>query len=54
MRLGLPANPAAKIPFLISTTMNPWVTDTPAGDFLINIEQALRNAVNQALDSLGF
>lgn len=39
---------------LISTTMNPWTTDTPDGDFLAVIEEAFRSCVHQALDKLNF
>jgi glutamate/tyrosine decarboxylase-like PLP-dependent enzyme len=51
-RLGLSPRGGSKIPFLISTTMNPWVTDTPDGDFLNVIQEALRSAVHQALTKL--
>jgi glutamate/tyrosine decarboxylase-like PLP-dependent enzyme len=37
------------IPFLISTTMDPWTTDTERGDFLEVIENALRYVVGQAI-----
>ena len=48
-RLGV-VNPGnVPIPFLISTTMDPWTTDTPGGDFLQVVEDALRDAVNQAI-----
>ncbi len=40
--------------FLISTTMDPWTTDTQDGDFLVVIEDALRRAAHQALDELGY
>jgi glutamate/tyrosine decarboxylase-like PLP-dependent enzyme len=47
-RLGL-NNPAGQsIAFLISTTMNPWTTDTTGGDFLAIVEAALRSAVEKA------
>ncbi len=52
-RLGL-NNPANKsITFLISTTMNPWTTDTPVGDFLGVVEKALRKAAYEAADKIG-
>ena len=48
-RLGI-VNPGnVPIPFLISTTMDPWTTDTPDGDFLQVVEDALRDAVDQAI-----
>jgi hypothetical protein len=34
--------------------MDPWTTDTIAGDFLAVIETALRTVVYQALDELHF
>jgi len=53
-RMGV--QPAAElgVDFLISTTMDPWTTETNGGDFLATIEQALRRAAHQALDDLGF
>ncbi len=51
-RLGV--RNARNITFLISTTMNPWTTDTEKGDFLEVIEGALRDAVDTAIDELGF
>ncbi len=53
-RLGIKNPEAAAIPFLISTTMDPWTTDTIAGDFLAVVETALRTVVYQALDELHF
>jgi len=51
-RLG--ARPEAGVPvsFLISTTMDPWTTDTSKGDFLETVEMALRNAVHRAIDEI--
>jgi hypothetical protein len=51
-RLGL--RNAKNITFLISTTMNPWASDTPGGNFLKNIEDALREAFTTAVAKLGF
>jgi hypothetical protein len=34
--------------------MNPWASDTPGGDFLKNIEDALREAFTTAVAKLGF
>jgi glutamate/tyrosine decarboxylase-like PLP-dependent enzyme len=48
-RLGLRMRDDVAIPFLISTTMDPWTTDTPKGDFLEEVEKALRAAVNRAI-----
>jgi len=51
-RLGVNPEPGVAINFLISTTMDPWTTDTPRGSFLAVIEQTLRAVVHQAIDSL--
>jgi len=51
LRLGLPPGSDTPIKFLISTTMNPWTTYTPSGDFLQVIEDSLRDAVHRALDA---
>jgi hypothetical protein len=42
------------VSFLISTTMGPWTTDTPSGDFLAKVEDALRQTIYQALTELGY
>src|SRR4029079_13924799 len=43
-RLGLRGE-VSSVGFLISTTMNPWTTDTVKGDFLEVVEVTLRGAV---------
>ena len=53
-RLGIDNPNNATIPFLISTTMDPWTTETEGGDFLKVVEDALRTVVYQALDALNF
>lgn len=53
-RLGVLPQAELGVDFLISTTMDPWTTETDAGDFLATIEGALRNAAARALDELGF
>jgi glutamate/tyrosine decarboxylase-like PLP-dependent enzyme len=53
-RLGIHNPLHATIPFLISTSMDPWTTDTEDGDFLKVIEDALRTVVYQALAALNF
>lgn len=53
-RLGVIPQAALGVDFLIATTMDPWITDTEAGDFLATIEAALRRAAHTALDELGF
>ena len=53
-RLGIDNPTNATIPFLISTSMDPWTTDTEGGDFLEVVEDGLRTAVHQALTALNF
>ncbi len=52
-RLGVEPEPGMAVDFLISTTMDPWTTETDAGDFLAVIERALVDAAHRALDELG-
>ena len=51
-RLGVVPEPGLAANFLISTTMDPWTTETPAGDFLAIVESALRDAVHRAIDEM--
>jgi glutamate/tyrosine decarboxylase-like PLP-dependent enzyme len=51
-RLGVVPEPGLAISFLISTTMDPWTTETSQGDFLAVVESALRGAVHQAIDEM--
>ena len=53
-RMGVAEQADLGIDFLISTTMDPWTTDTDGGDFLAVIEAGLRRAAHLALDELGF
>ncbi len=53
-RMGVRPAAALGVDFLISTTMDPWTTETSGGDFLAVLEQALRRAAHRALDELGF
>jgi glutamate/tyrosine decarboxylase-like PLP-dependent enzyme len=53
-RLGVTPHAALGVDFLISTTMDPWTTETEGGDFLVTIEAALRKAAYRSLDELGF
>jgi hypothetical protein len=53
-RIGIENPGNATIPFLISTTMDPWTTDTAGGDFLEVVEDALRTVVYQALEALKY
>jgi glutamate/tyrosine decarboxylase-like PLP-dependent enzyme len=48
-RLGVQLQNEIPVPFLISTTMDPWTTDTTKGDFLVTVEKALRGAVHRAI-----
>ncbi len=41
------------VAFLISTTMDPWTTETGGGDFLETVVAALQRAAHKALDELG-
>ncbi len=53
-RLGVIPQSGVGVDFLISTTMDPWVTETEGGDFLATIEAGLRSAAHRALDEAGF
>jgi len=53
-RMGVRPAGALGVDFLISTTMDPWTTETNGGDFLAVLEQALRRAAHRALDELEF
>jgi glutamate/tyrosine decarboxylase-like PLP-dependent enzyme len=48
-RLGVEGDSTASIAFLISTTMDPWLTDTSEGNFIPVIIAALRDAVIKAI-----
>ena len=51
-RIGLHNPDAVPVAFLISTTMNPWTTDTENGDFLAIVEDALRSAAETSYQKL--
>jgi hypothetical protein len=51
-RLCVKSRLGAEVNFLISTTMDPWTTDTSQGDFLGTVEQTLRDVAHQSLDEL--
>ena len=53
-RMGVAPVAGMGVDFLISTTMDPWTTDTAGGDFLVVVEAALRDAAHRALADLGF
>ncbi len=48
-RLGVQGEPVKPIKFLISTTMDPWLTDTENGDFIPTLIEELRAVVCQAI-----
>jgi hypothetical protein len=48
-RLGVTGSPDTPIAFLISTTMDPWLTDTATGNFIPTLMQVLRGAVLAAV-----
>ncbi len=53
-RLGVRPQTDMGVNFLISTTMDPWTTETEGGDFLLTIQEALRRAAHRSMDELGF
>ncbi len=53
-RLGVQNPNYSPVTFLISTTMDPWTTDTPKGDFLQVVEDELREAAEKAIKLLGY
>jgi glutamate/tyrosine decarboxylase-like PLP-dependent enzyme len=52
-RLGVTGSGDTPIGFLISTTMDPWLTDTAAGNFIPTLMQVMRETVLEAIDKLG-
>ncbi len=53
-RLGVLPQSESGVDFLISTTMDPWTTETEGGDFLQTLVGALQRAAHRSLDELGF
>ena len=53
-RLGVVPDAELGVDFLISTTMDPWTTETAGGDFLATVEGALVRAAHRSLDELGY
>lgn len=45
MQLGVEGDPDEPIEYLISTTMDPWMTDTSEGNFIPSLVDALRKTV---------
>lgn len=48
-RLEVTGSPETPITFLISTTMDPWLTDTAAGNFIPTLMEVMRQAVLAAV-----
>ncbi len=51
-RLGVVGDADAPVQFVISTTMDPWLTDTAGGSFIPTLIAALRSAVLKALPAV--
>ncbi|WP_324783340.1 pyridoxal phosphate-dependent decarboxylase family protein [Streptomyces sp. H51] len=56
-RLGVPTGTEAAdrdlpVKYLISTTMDPWMTDTATGDFIPHLVDALRKTVVRCVDDM--
>jgi len=51
-RLGVEGAPETPVDFLISTTMNPWLTDTAEGNFIPTLIGVLRSTVVEAIRSI--
>ena len=51
-RLGVGSSPGKSITVLRSAVLDPWVTETPQGDFLDVLETEFRKAAHASLDAL--
>jgi glutamate/tyrosine decarboxylase-like PLP-dependent enzyme len=51
-RLGVRGEPNTPISFLISTTMDPWLTDTATGNYIPTLIEALRQVVRKQIQKL--
>jgi glutamate/tyrosine decarboxylase-like PLP-dependent enzyme len=51
-RLGLRGKPEMPISFLVSTTMDPWLTDTADGNYIPTLIEALREVVMKEITSV--
>jgi len=49
-RLGVTGSAGTPITFLISTTMDPWLTDTATGNFIPTLMDVMRETVLKAID----
>ena len=48
--LGLETSAGMSITFLISTTQDPWISNTAEGNFIPKVVEALRNTVIECVD----
>jgi hypothetical protein len=51
-QLGVEGDPGEPIDYLISTTMDPWVTDTSEGNFIPKLIDALRETVKTEINKI--
>jgi hypothetical protein len=51
-RLGVTGSAATPIEFLISTTMDPWLTDTATGNFIPTLMAIMRKTVLAAVEQV--
>ncbi|MGH3770155.1 MAG: pyridoxal phosphate-dependent decarboxylase family protein [Pseudonocardiaceae bacterium] len=51
-RLGVEGGPDEPIEYLISTTMDPWMTDTSEGNFIPKLIDALRETVTTTINEI--
>ncbi len=51
-RLGLDKQPGDRINFLISTTQNPWISNTAEGNMIPRVVEVLRQTVIECVESL--
>lgn len=51
-RLGVETQPGASINFLISTTMDPWLTDTAEGNFIPQLIAVIRDTLNKLIKDM--
>lgn len=51
-RLGVEGDPDTPIYFLITTTMDPWLTDTATGNFIPTLIEVLRSTLNEVIPEI--
>lgn len=51
-RLGVEGDSDTPIYFLITTTMDPWLTDTAAGNFIPTLIEVMRNTLNELIPEM--